>query len=271
MKDLDFIQVGDLAREIAAAGATPVGDLAGTSVELSFENGERTRYTFADAQELQWESEGPDGRRSGSESYWALSPRPGIYFVDYVGRERPTTSVSLVLDREAGVATQLTGTLPTRDRVRTGAFDLASAGLDLTFVEAEFRNANLDGPFDASGPHHQPTAEMAGHRVQYTYGPTESYEHIYLNEKLYTWQCLSGIEKGLADTDRCHAYKIADELYLFVWREKIVPTLGVVMADWQQMRSQGKLFGYESDDFGATTNVCIVSKAHLLNVTTYVR
>ena len=68
--------------------------------------------------------------------------------------------------------------------------------------------------------------------MEYTYSPTERYEHIYLNEDFYTWQCLMGSEKGLADTDRCHYLKLGEQLYLFVWREKIVPTLGAVVADF---------------------------------------
>ena len=39
-------------------------------------------------------------------------------------------------------------------------------------------------------------------------------------------QCLDGVEKGLADVDRCHYVQVAEDLYLFVWREKIIPTLG---------------------------------------------
>ena len=89
-----------------------------------------------------------------------------------------------------------------------------------------------------------PTTELIGRRVEYTYSPTERYEHIYLNEDFYTWQCLLGSEKGLADTDRCHYLKLGDELYLFVWREKIVPTLGAVVADFSAMRTMGKIFGH---------------------------
>lgn len=77
--------------------------------------------------------------------------------------------------------------------------------------------------------------------------PPSSFEHIYLNEKLYTWHCMAGIEKGLADTDRCHYYKIAGSgtgsdagLYLFIWREKIIPTLGMVLVDFSRMKTTGK-------------------------------
>ena len=106
---------------------------------------------------------------------------------------------------------------------------------------------------------HLPTDELVGKRVQYVYSQTEAYEHIYLNEDLYTWQCLRGSEQGLADTDRCHYRRIADGLYLFVWREKVIPTLGVVLVDWACKRSNGKLFGYEGSDFGALDHPGLVS------------
>ena len=125
----------------------------------------------------------------------------------------------------------------------------------------------LTAPFVSAEHPHVPTDELVGKRVQYVYSQTETYEHIYLSESLYTWQCLRGSERGLADTDRCHYRKIGDELYLFVWREKVIPTLGVVLVDWRAKRSTGKLFGYVTDDFGALSNTPISSVATLLNVT----
>ena len=110
------------------------------------------------------------------------------------------------------------------------------------------------GPFDAADAPARAHRDLVGKRVEYVYSGTEKYEHIYLNENLYTWQCLEGSEKGLADTDRCHYRLIADELYLFVWREKVVPTLGVVLVDWRAKVSNGKLFGYEGSDFGALSD-----------------
>ncbi|SPX56212.1 MoaF protein [Klebsiella pneumoniae] len=60
------------------------------------------------------------------------------------------------------------------------------------------------------------TTALVGMRNQYTYSPTERYEHIYLNDNFYAWQCLDGVEKGLADVDRCHYVQVAEDLYLFV-------------------------------------------------------
>ena len=78
-----------------------------------------------------------------------------------------------------------------------------------------------------------------------------------------------GVEQGLCDTDRAHYYKIAEQLYLFVWREKIVPTLGLVMIDLQQHRSDGKIFGYQGADFDALSNFPVSSHCSVLNRTEY--
>jgi hypothetical protein len=91
-----------------------------------------------------------------------------------------------------------------------------------------------------------------------------------LNENTYTWQCISGNEKGLADTDRCFFYKLGEKFYLFVWIEKIVPTVGVVLEDLEVMRSYGKIFGHEGYDMnGRITNFAVGSYGKLLNKTEY--
>ena len=82
-------------------------------------------------------------------------------------------------------------------------------------------------------------------------------------------------EDGMVEVDKAlfslePMIRLGDQLYLFVWREKIIPTLGVVLVDWAAERSTGKLFGYEGSDFGAVVSTPIASQAHLLNVTTYV-
>jgi hypothetical protein len=270
MADLDFIQVGDLAAGIRQEGLPSVDELIGKSLELAYEDGATTRISFTGPSDLTWEVlRGPEQGSSGREEYSAVCPRDGIYFVDYVSSTQRATSVSMVLDKRSGSATVVVGQMPAEDEVAKGAFQLALEGAELTFVRAEFLRAAIDRPFSSQDHRHEPTAEMVGKRVKYVYSPTEVYEHIYLNEKLYTWQCLAGIEKGLADTDRNHAFKLDDRLYLFVWRERVVPTLGVVVVDWREMRSYGKLFGYASSDFGAVTNAPIASVATLLNVTDY--
>lgn len=268
---LRFIQVGELVKGISE-DTLPLDDaLIGTSLALHAQDGAVTRLTFPAAGRLAWEvTGGPDAGEHGEEACAVTRPRDDLVVVDYVASTRRATAVTIVLDLARSAATTVVGTLPTADQAARSAFELATEGAELTLVSTQFLAAAIDRPFVAGEHPHVPTDELVGKRVQYVYSQTEAYEHIYLSENLYTWQCLRGSEQGLADTDRCHHRKIGDELYLFVWREKVIPTLGVVLVDWRVKRSNGKLFGYESSDFGALSTTPISSQATLLNVTTYV-
>ena len=268
---LHFVQVGELVKGISEGTLPAADELAGSSLTLYVEDGRVLRLAFAAGGGLSWKVEaGPGAGEGGEERALITRPRDGVYVVDYVLSTRAATSMTIVLDLPCRAATLVVGTLPTAGEAAQGAFALATAGAELTLVRCEILAAAADRPFAVADHPHVRTDELVGKRVQYVYSTTERYEHIYLNENLYTWQCLDGSEKGLADTDRCHYRRIGDELYLFVWREKVIPTLGVVMVDWREKRSNGKLFGYEASDFGALSNTPIASLATLLNVTTYV-
>ncbi len=267
---LRFIQVGELVKGISEDTLPADDTLAGRSLTLNAEDGGATRLTFPEPGRLVWEAAGGplDGLR-GSEECVVTRPRDEVVVVDYVASTRRATSVTMVLDLVRSAATTVVGTLPTAEEAARSAFELATTGDELTLVSAEIAPAVIDGPFVPGRHPHVPTDDLVGKRVQYVYSRTEAYEHIYLNENLYTWHCLRGSEHGLADTDRCHYRKVGEELYLFVWREKIVPTLGVVLVDWRRRRSNGKLFGYRSSDFGALCTTPISSRATLLNETAH--
>jgi len=268
---LRFIQVGELIQGISE-GTLPEDDvLSGRRLRLTAEDGTATRLTVEGSRDLEWEIvDGPAAGRRGRESCRVTRPRDEVAVIDYVASTLRATTVAIVVDLVAGAATTVVGTLPSAAQAARSAFDLATRGEELTLVAASITPSFVDGPWIPGAHPHVPTRELVGKRVQYVYSRTEAYEHIYLNEHLYTWQCLRGSEQGLADTDRCHFRKIGDELYLFVWREKIIPTLGVVLVDWRRKLSNGRLFGYEGSDFGKLSTTTIAAQATLLNVTTYV-
>lgn len=258
-----FIQVGALAEGFAPHSNTLERQhgLAGTTLTLRFRDGATQRCRFTDEQTLEW------GERRGV-AYRATSIRPGVLFIDFLDPARANASITLVCDRNQGNFTAVYGQLPDEAQTRLDAFSRVAQGLPLTAVEAEFRFGTLDDA-DVAPPGF--TDELIGMRNMYTYSPTERYEHIYLNDNFYAWQCLDGVEKGLADVDRCHYVKVAEQLYLFVWREKIIPTLGVVMIDLQGMRTDGKILGYQGSDFSALSNFAVGAHAQVLNTTRHPR
>nr|WP_323121253.1 molybdenum cofactor biosynthesis F family protein [Burkholderia alba] len=263
-----FIQVGALAEGFAPDShiLDPVADLAGRELVLDASGAAPVVYRFDGATTLRWEARGTGG--GGTAEYRATQLRPGLYFVDYIDAQRRATSVSVVLDTAHGVWTSVRGVLPTEAEVHVDAFTRVARGLPLTGVEVAFRHGVIAGT-TARAPLHAETDELIGKRTMYRYSASECYEHIYLNAHFYAWQCLEGVERGLADVDRCHYFKLADALYLFVWREKIVPTLGVVLIDLAQRKTDGKIFGYRAGDFGALSNFPIGAFAQVLNETVH--
>lgn len=268
--DIDWIQVGELAKGFENGYMLPDNDdLVGKSIRLFFDNRDVVHVTFNDGHSLTWKVvNGPQNRES-VETYRATCPRPGIYFVDVVQQLERATSISLVIDFDANFVTAVVGILPTEDQTRESIYQRATNNVQLSAVSVNFYSACIDSDFSPSENRHIVSSEMIGKRVKYVYSKTETYEHIYLNENLYTWHCLSGLEKGLADTDRCRHLKIAEDLYLLAWWEKIIPTLGVILIDLKAMKTTGKLFGYESHDFGRLRNVPVGAHATLLNLTSY--
>ena len=265
-----WITVGELAESFGPDSnmAPPTGDLVGKTIDLHLENGQVIEYRFGPEGRLAWKvTAGPDMGRGAEETYSATKVREGIYFVQFLRHLERATTIILVLDLEQGIATAVTGQLPEESETRRSLAERVSRGQELTAVTATFLSGALNAPFTADTPRHATTDELVGRRVEYTYSPTERYEHIYLNEDFYTWQCLLGSEKGYADTDRCHYHKLAQDLYLFVWREKIVPTLGVVAVDFAAMRTTGKIFGYQGSGFDELADFPVGAYARLLNVT----
>ena len=267
----EWVQVGELSEGFVedSNALEHVDDLAGRSMDLHMDNGWVIRHQFKSGDTLHWEVIGGEGvGENAAENYRATCLRENIYFVDFVKANERATSVSLVLNLAAGKATAVLGYMPTETETMRPVYQRVNDGDLLTPVSATFIQCVIDAPYtDAAG--HKTTDELVGKRVQYIYSPNEAYEHIYLNANYYTWQCLKGVEKGLADTDKCHCYKIDDNLYLFVWREKIIPTLGVIMIDLNRLKTTGKIFGYNGADFDKLNNFPVGAFATVLNQTSY--
>ena len=266
-ENIEWVSVGALGKAFAPDNNSLeyVADLAGKRLLLNFENGWSIAHDFVDAQTLRWEIKGGEGTGKWSqESYTATRPREGIYFVDFIKSQERATSVSLVIDLNKSVVTAVIGEMPTKDESEEPFLHKINLGKTLTSVKTTFIRGTIDKPFSITGDHHQRTSDLVGKRVEYVYSPTERYEHIYLNPEFYTWHCIDGIEKGLCDTDYCHYYRIEDNLYFFVWQEKIVPTLGVIMIDFNRLKTTGKICGYTENDFTSLTNFSVGAFARII-------
>ncbi|MCB5945798.1 MoaF C-terminal domain-containing protein [Acidocella sp. KAb 2-4] len=232
----NWISVGDLAGGFAQESniLSPSYGLVGKTIDLAFDDGTawQVRITLeAGRQFVDFENELQKEAR-------ITSLRDSLYFIDFLVSEK---SMTLIVDYETGSALIIEGGLPSAEEISGGLLARAKVGLPLTAVKVSFRRARVAGKYGQFG--FPRTSELVGKRIRYQYSVTELYEHIYLNDMLYTWHCLNGVEAGLADTDLCHYFKIRDSLYLFVWQEKVVPTLGIILVDLERFKTDGKIFG----------------------------
>lgn len=256
-----FISVGALGEGFAAnSNILDVHEgLNGRSFTLTFTEGPTHDCRILNSTSLTWDGSTYEAR--------VTSIREGIYFVDFLTGEKVKESVSLVLDDTNGQVTLVGGSLPDEQTASVSAYERARQGMDLAGVDATILHGSFNGT--QGGKRHATAKELIGLRNRYHYSPEEVYEHVYLNENFYTWHCIKGSESGLADTDRCHYIAISDKLYLFIWREKIVPTLGVILIDLKRMKTDGKIFGHNGFDFSSYTNFPVGAVADVLNMTTY--
>jgi hypothetical protein len=270
MARTEWISVGALGAAFAPEShALPeTAGLVGQRIATHFEDGSVLEIRFESRTKLKCVVLGRDQesrRDEGDADYSATVIRPDFYVVSWREASTASSVSTLLLDMGEGVCTLVRGRLPTREEACKPLMTRAAEHEELTGVEVQFICGAVGAPFGTETARHAITAELVGKRVEYTYSATERYEHIYLNERLYTWHCLAGSEQGLADTDRCHYLKLAPQLYLFVWREKIVPTLGIVVVDLQQQKTTGRIIGYEGFDFGASTSFPVGARLRVID------
>jgi hypothetical protein len=88
-----------------------------------------------------------------------------------------------------------------------------------------------------------PTRDLIGWRALYRYSPNHLYEHIYLSSERYAWQCLVGEQRGHGDVDLASTWSLGDGLYVFTFREFLIPVAATWLYDLTAMRTTGVFFG----------------------------
>ncbi|WP_214316846.1 MoaF C-terminal domain-containing protein [Nonomuraea sediminis] len=213
----------DFARGIAT-NRLPASDvLAGTELKLRFDDGTATTLSFATGAQVHVDG-GPAGW------YEAIAVRDDLIFVGLAPRGRELTVVVLHQGRALRVVSAIAPE-PTPGRPR---------------VSQEFTPGVMEGvPVSAEPP--APTRELIGRRALYRYSPEHLYEHVYLSSERYAWQCLVGEQRGHGDVDLATAWKIAEDVYVFTFREFLIPVAATWLYDWAALRTVGTFFGLTGD------------------------
>lgn len=252
-----WLPLDGLAPGFDAYRAPDSPDLAGRDIAVRHADGGVLRYRFADAQRLTLTREAAGAEPMTSEHrYEAVEVADGLYTVQALvggaigADDRTAHTAFLDLSASRALAVDTTVGHP-------------GAGPACTQV---FSPGVLDGA-EPSGVESAPTGELIGRRVLWRYSEQHAYEHTYLTSHWYTWQCLAGPERGLADTDACSMYRLRPGLVVFTWREKVVPCAAVTVADHVGMRSHGMLFGLGSE--GTSVQFTFGAHGRLLSMTNY--
>lgn len=135
--------------------------------------------------------------------------------------------------------------LDTTAGLATGA--VAELGIEPNphIARQQWFQGRVAGTAPESKPLHERTRELIGHRIRYSYSSDDVYDHVYLNENLFTWLCMGGAELGVGDTDASTYWKLRERTYLFSWLEKNVGVEGMVLIDLNALRTVGIQFGLD--------------------------
>jgi hypothetical protein len=254
-----WLPLTGLAPGFDANKAQPTSDLVGTEVVVT-DGSTRIVHRFTE-KTVRWEyypgAGDPNEEAIGEDSYEAIMVDDGLYYAQFQDSILPAKAVSLFLDFDNG-------------RTLTVIQNIHERGEDHTTVSQDFLPGLIEGSAP-TGREPGPTIELIGRRVVWDYSPVHSYEHVYLSQHWYTWHCLAGPEKGLADTDQNTVYELRPGIYVFAWREKVIPCASVTVADHRDahaLRSHGVLFGL--DETGTLpTHFTFGAYGRLLSVTVH--
>lgn len=184
----------------------------------------------------------------GSDGYELFEMQPGLFYLHYRRScEDHPVVVSGVLDIISGQVTAAVGELGLSPNPHLAR-------------QRWFQGRIVGSEASATDPH-PVTSELIGRRIRYAYSSSDIYDHVYLNENLFTWLCVGGTELGLADTDRCTYWKLRENTYLFSWLEKNVGVEGMVLVDLSALRTVGIQFGIDQQS-NSLVNITMGSYAH---------
>ncbi|MEV0587072.1 MoaF C-terminal domain-containing protein [Nonomuraea sp. NPDC050310] len=213
----------DFAPGIATNRLPATDRLAGTALRLAFADGSATRLDFRTGAELSADG-GP------AQPYEAVPVREDLLFLGHGHPEEPRRHTVTVVHTGLGRALRITSTIA--EEAVPGEPRVAQA----------FTPGTVEGtPVRGEPP--APTRELIGRRALYRYSPDHLYEHVYLSSTRYAWQCLVGAQRGHGDVDLAATWKLADDLYVFTFREFRIPVAATWLYDWAARRTVGTFFG----------------------------
>jgi hypothetical protein len=255
-----YITVGDMAIGFSEFNLPSTTDLVGKEMTIYFGDGGgnfAVRHKFVSDKVLRWEVvTGPEKGIAGYSEYLATNPKTGYYYVEFITGSNQAKMVALVLDMKRRIATAVFGHFPKEKEDQLSLYQRSAKKMPLTASHVEIMNASIDKPMIKSTPRHDlNNKDLVGQRKLYQYSSKDAYEHIYHDSDNFTWHCVSGNEKGLADTDYARIIKFEDKFYMIVWVEKVMHVVSAITLNFDSMRSSGAMASFAGWDYGEIVNV----------------
>lgn len=228
MTDPQWKALDDFAAGIDGNRLARTDVLAGTSLEVAGQ----VRLDFLAADKVAWRD--ADGT-TGTDWYEAVEVRPDLHYLTLADAAHPLRATVLIVHRGTGHTLTVTSEIaaaPTPGRPR----------VDQIFTPGTLAGVEVTGPAPA------PTRDLIGLRALYRYSPNHLYEHVYLSSERYAWQCLVGEQRGHGDVDLASTWRIAENLYVFTFREFLIPVAATWLYDLDALRSTGTFLGLGAGD-----------------------
>jgi hypothetical protein len=219
----------DFARGIDGNRIPADDRLAGTSFAIDDDAG-RLSLDFRSGEQVHWQR----GEHGGQDWYEHVEMRPGLHYLTTTFAADPLHAQVIVVNETSRHTLTIAARIaeePTPGRPR---------------VSQQFTPGRLADQ-RTSGPAPAPTRELIGWRAQYRYSPNHLYEHVYLSSERYCWQCLVGEQRGHGDVDLASTWGLGDRLYVFTFREFLIPVAATWLYDLDAMRTVGTFFGLGAD------------------------
>ena len=255
----NYITIGDMAEGFSEYNLPQTQNLAGKDFTIYFgdENAFSVKHTFISDKVVRWEVlTGPEAGMVGYDEYIGTNPKEGYYFVEFITGSNNAKFVSLVLDTKRDIATAVIGFFPKENEDKLSMYQRAAKKKPLTATRVEILNASIGKPMTKKTARHElRSQDLVGQRKVYQYSNKDAYEHIYLTDQLFTWNCISGNEKGLADTDFAQIIKFEKDFYMIVWVEKIMHIVSAITLNFDTMQSSGAMAAFEGWNYGEIINV----------------
>jgi len=233
------------------------GRLRGRTLKMQFQ-GVLAQVSFDNQHHAKWQGLPLDvDLAQGQGAVNVVEAAPELYFIELALPSEHLQSGILIVDERLGhVELVQTRVIPGRKQ----------NGHATNIVQTLYQGC-LDGvAIDSPVPHI--TDELIGKRALSIYSPNLAVEHIYINSQWYTYHIIGGARHGDCDCDEATFYKLRDEVYLVLFREKAVDVGIIFVFDTKLWHSTGMAVGMVNKS-GRFNSAPIGARMQLLSHTRY--